>query len=274
MSKRMRFAMFLAAFVALNSLVLLSVTASPDGPSLGYSDTPKLPDSKWRVHDGTRPQPRVVVPGTASTPQLPGKPPGDAVVLFDGTDLSQWTGRDGKASWKIENGFMEVNGTGDIQTRKHFGDCQLHIEWATPTRIEGQSQGRGNSGVFLFGRYEIQVLDSHDNPSYPDGQAAAIYGQKPPLVNSSRPPGSWQVYDIIFQAPRFDGKTLVQKARVTVIHNGVVVHHAQEFIGSTAHQRVAEYTPHEPRGPIKLQDHQNPVRFRNIWVRKLTPYDG
>ena len=172
-----------------------------------YDDTPMLPGGKWRVHDGDRPQPRVVDPG--STPDAPGRPPSDAVVLFDGTDLSGWVGRDGEAQWKVENGYMEVvGGTGNILSREHFGDCQLHLEWAEPAEVRGDSQGRGNSGVFLMDKYEIQVLDGYDNPTYADGQCGAIYGQYPPLVNPCRPPGEWQSYDIVFEAPRWnaDGK--------------------------------------------------------------------
>jgi hypothetical protein len=168
---------------------------------------------------------------------------------------------------------MEVNGTGDIRTRQEFGDCQLHIEWATPKPPSGTSQGSGNSGVFLMGRYEIQVLNSHDNKTYPDGQAAAVYGQSPPLVNASREPGAWQTYDIIFTAPRFRDGELLQPARVTVIHNGVLVHHAKEILGSTAHRTAPAYQPHGPTGPLVLQDHGNPIRFRNIWIRRLEDYD-
>ena len=238
--------------------------------SVGYNDTPEIPGGTWRVHDGDRPQPRVVTPGGAA-----GSPPSDAVVLFDGSDLDQWTGRDGNAAaWKVENGYMEVNGTGDISTRAHFGDCQLHLEWATPEEVAGDSQGRGNSGVFLLGLYEIQVLDSFDNRTYADGSASAIYGQYPPLVNASRGPGAWQSYDIVFEAPAWDGDRLVRGAHITVIHNGIVVHNRQEAVGPTGHRDLANYdTPHAVTGPLELQDHGNPVRFRNIWIRRLTAYD-
>ncbi len=238
--------------------------------SIGYSDTSVIPGSKWRVHDGDRPQPRSVTPGGAS-----GSPPSDAVVLFDGSDLTQWIGRDGSdAAWKVESGYMEVNGTGDISTRAHFGDCQLHLEWATPEEVVGDSQGRGNSGVFLLGLYEIQVLDSFDNRTYADGSASSIYGQYPPLVNASRGPGEWQSYDIVFEAPAWDGDRLVKGAYLTVIHNGIVVHHRQRAVGPTGHRDLANYdTPHAVTGPLQLQDHGNPVRFRNIWMRRLTGYD-
>ena len=243
-------------------------------PKVGYNDGPVLPNSKWRVHDGNRPQPVVVTPGTASTAERAGTAPSDAIVLFDGKDLSAWKGGKGPARWKVENGYMEVNKTGGIRTAQEFGDCQLHIEFATPAEVVGDSQGRGNSGVFLMGRYEVQVLDSYKNATYPDGQAAALYGQTPPLVNASRPPGAWQTYDIIFEAPRFDGDKLLRPGYMTVIHNGVVVHHRRELIGGTTHRRLAKYTPHPPAGPIQLQDHGNPTRFRNIWVRPLRDYDA
>lgn len=250
----------------IKSLILLSlltwcgVVYVNDG--VGYEDTPFLPGGKWRVHDKNRPVPEVVAT------RGHGAPPSDAIVLFDGTDLSAWTGNGGEARWKIEDGAMMVNGTGGIQTREHFGDCQLHLEWASPERVEGDSQGRGNSGVFLMGKYEIQVLDSFENRSYADGQASAMYGQFPPLVNATRGPGQWQAYDIIFRAPRFEDGKLASPARVTVLHNGVLVHDAREFLGATTHRKVAQYSPHG-EGPIGLQDHGNPVRFRNIWIRRL-----
>jgi len=231
--------------------------------SPGYDDTPFLPGGEWRVHDRRRPRAPVVTPGSG------GAPPSDAIVLFDGRDLSKWTGRDGDARWKIADGAMEVNGTGDIETRESFGDCQLHVEWATPAVVQKESQGRGNSGVFLMGRYEVQVLDSFENPSYADGEAAALYGQRPPLVNASRRPGEWQTYDILWRAPRFEGDRLVSPATITVLHNGVAVHHAVEPIGATTHRAVAQYSPHPAKGPIRLQDHGDPVRYRNIWVRPM-----
>jgi len=233
----------------------------------GYDDTPYLPDGRWRVHDKARPRPEVVTPGTGTAA------PSDAIVLFDGTNLAEWkAGNGSEARWKLtDNGAMEVNGTGDIQTRREFGDVQLHLEWRTPPAIQGESQGRGNSGVFLMGRYEVQVLDSHENQSYADGQAAAMYGQRPPDVNASRPAGEWQTYDILFRAPRFEAESgeVLEPALVTVFHNGVCVHHAQPFIGSTTHKRVGTYTPHGETGSLRLQDHGNPVRFRNVWVREL-----
>ena len=243
-------------------------------PPVGYDDTPMLPGDKWRVHDGNRPQPRVVTPPTASTQEQAGAPPCDATVLFDGTDLSKWQGRDGDAQWKIENDHMEVvRGTGNIQTKDEFGDCHLHVEWAAPAEVKGDSQGRGNSGVFLMGLYEIQVLDGYDNPTYADGITAAIYGQYPPLVNACRKPGEWQTYDIFFVVPRFDGDKLVSPAYLTVIHNGLPVHIHQEAMGPTGHKTVSSYKPQPATGPVSLQDHGDPVRYRNIWIRPLTDYD-
>jgi hypothetical protein len=241
---------------------------------VGYDDTPVIPGSTFKVHDGTRPQPRAVTPSTPSTQERPGQPPSDAVILFDGRDLSDWTGRDGAARWRVENGYMEVApGTGNIATREQFGDCQLHIEWAAPAAVKGESQGRGNSGVFLMGRYEIQVLDCYENPTYADGTTGAIYGQYPPLVNACRKPGEWQTYDILWEGPRFDGEKLVRPAHVTVILNGVVLHHHAELQGGTQHRQLASYAPHPEVGPLELQDHGDLVRFRNIWYRPLKGYD-
>jgi hypothetical protein len=242
--------------------------------NIGYDDTPVIPGTRWRVHDGTRPQPRVIDPGTASTPESPGRPPSDAISLFDGRDAGKWTGRDGRFSWKVENGYMEVvPGAGDVQTTEEFGDCQLHLEWAAPTVVKGESQGRGNSGVFLMGAYEIQVLDCFDNPTYPDGTTSAIYGQYPPLVNACRRPGEWQTYDIIWLGPRFDGEQIVRPAYVTILHNGVLVHHSTALNGRTNHRQLGTYAPHPPVGPLRLQDHGDLVRFRNIWYRPLKGYD-
>ena len=232
--------------------------------SMSFGQNP----ADFTIHDRNRPAPKVVDPGGAS------KPPSDAVVLFDGKDLSPWKSqKDGApARWKVENGYMEVaKGTGGIETAQSFGDCQLHIEWASPAPGVGQDQDRGNSGVFFIGgQYEVQVLDSYQSATYPDGQAAALYGQYPPLVNASRPPGEWQTYDIVFRGPRFDGEgKLLRPARVTVLHNGVLVQDAVELTGPTAHKSRPPYKAHAPKGPISLQDHSHPVRFRNIWVREL-----
>lgn len=249
---------------AVTLLAALSVTCLAQG--VGYEDTPVIPGTQWRVHDKARPNPPVVEPGPFAALEAPK----DAIILFDGTDLSKWTGRKDKASWKVENGYMEVTRTGDIRTRDTFGDIQLHLEFATPSEVKGSSQGRGNSGLFLMGMYEVQILDSYKNRSYADGQCGALYGQHPPLRNACRAPGEWQTYDVVFRAPRFaeDGK-LISPARVTVIHNGVVVQNNQDFMGPTRHRATTSYKKHAPTGPIKLQDHGNPMRFRNIWVRKL-----
>ena len=237
--------------------------------ALGYDDTPQIPGSQYRVHDIARPAPRIITPGTA------GSAPSDAIVLFDGTDLSGWQSLDGSdAKWQVEGGVLQVTPkTGDIQTREEFGDCQLHVEWAAPAEVRGDSQGRGNSGVFLMGRYEIQVLDCYDNPTYADGTTGALYGQFPPLVNACRKPGEWQSYDIIWEGPRFDGDQLVKPARVTVLLNGVLLHHGKELLGLTNHRVGPEYKPHGPAGPLRLQDHGDPMRFRNIWYRPLRGYD-
>lgn len=255
--------------LTIGSASLLVSAAS--GQGVGYDDTPQIPGQEWRVHDINRPNPPVVDPGPAATIT---PAPGDAVVLFDGSGLDAWQhGEDKTAEWKIlpDLHAMEVKaGSGDLITRESFGDVQLHLEFATPVKVEGESQQRGNSGVFFFGRYEIQILDSYENKTYADGQAGAVYGQFPPLVNASRKPGEWQTFDIIFEAPRFgDDGAVLRPAYVTVIHNGVVVQNHRALIGPTQHRTVATYAAHEPTGQIKLQDHGNPMRFRNIWVRPL-----
>jgi len=223
----------------------------------------------WSVHDPNRPQPRVVAPGPAGPP-VP--PPADAVVLFDGKDLGHWTDAKGQpARWKVENGYMEVvDKAGGIRTARGFGDCQLHVEWMAPEPAKGKDQDRGNSGVFLMDTYEVQVLDCYGNTTYADGMTAALYGQHPPLVNACRPPGEWQTYDIVFHRPRFDkdGKVLAP-ARMTVFHNGLLVHECAALTGPTAHKARPPYKMHADRLPISLQDHGHPVRFRNIWIRDL-----
>lgn len=237
---------------------------------------PAQVDTRWKIHDPNRPVPPVIEPGTASTQQTPGRAPSDAVVLFDGKDLSQWAATDnGPAKWKVENGYFEVvPKTGYIHTREAFGDCQLHVEFAEPNPPKGESQGRGNSGVFLQGLYETQVLDSYQNKTYADGQAAASYGQYPPLVNASRPPGNWQIYDIVFHGPRFDASgKLTRPARETVFHNGVLVQDNVELTGPTAHGERPPYKATPEKLPLALQDHGDPVRYRNIWIRELKSND-
>jgi hypothetical protein len=224
---------------------------------------------KWAIHDESRPRPPIVDPGPAAAP-VPA--PSDAVVLFDGRDLSKWvTGKDEPAKWKVENGYMEVvKGTGSIRTKEGFGDCQLHVEWASPVVVIGSGQGRGNSGVFLMDTYEVQILDCYDNITYADGMTAAIYGQYPPLVNACRKPGEWQTYDIVFHAPRFDpaGKFL-RPARLTVFHNGILVQDNEKLTGPTAHRARPPYEAHAETLPLSLQDHGHAVRFRNVWIRHL-----
>lgn len=231
-------------------------------------DTPLLPDSKYRVHDPDRPTPAAVTPGETTVSDTP---PTDATVLFDGTDLDRWEAVDGGAAdWRINDGALEVvPGTGDIRTTTAIGDCQLHVEWAAPGVVEGSGQGRGNSGVFLMERYEVQVLDCYENDTYPDGYVGAIYGQQPPLVNAARPPGEWQHYDILWEGPRFENGECIRPARITVLHNGVAVHVGTRLHGPTAHNAVREYEPHPPEAPLRLQDHGDRVRFRNIWYRPL-----
>jgi hypothetical protein len=229
-------------------------------------------DPGYPIHDRDRPQPAVVDPGIASSQSAPGRPPADAVVLFGGRDLAQWRHQDGSApKWKLGDGFFEVvPGSGYLYTRAAFGDCQLHVEFAEPDPPSGDDQDRGNSGVFLQGLYEVQVLDSYKSPTYPDGQAAAVYGQFPPLVNASRPPGIWQSYDIVFRGPRFDATGhLTRPARMTVLHNGVLVQDDVELTGPTGHHQRPPYTAGPTQLPLALQDHGAPVRYRNIWIRAL-----
>lgn len=224
---------------------------------------------EWDVHDMKRPRPKVVAP---PPPGEPAKPPAGAIVLFDGKDLSAWEHAGGKAAaWKVESGYMEVTPkSGTLQTKRGFGSCELHIEFCTPAKVEGNGQGRGNSGIHLMSKYEVQVLDSYENETYADGQCAAIYGQSPPLVNVCRKPGEWQTYDILFHAPVFDAEGKVtKKARVTVKQNGVLVQDNTEIQGETAHKKRGVYTKHADTSPITLQDHGNPMRFRNIWLVEL-----
>ena len=231
------------------------------------------PEMEYPIHSHERPQPPIIDPGTPSTQEQPGEPPSDAIVLFrEPEDLENWSSMDGSdAKWVAEDGYMEaVKGAGYVKTRDGFGDCQLHVEWATPLPVIGKGQGRGNSGVFLMGMYEVQVLDSYQNTTYPDGQAAALYGQYPPLVNASRAPREWQMYDVVFHRPRFDENgELMKPATVTVFHNGVLVQDHVTLTGPTANKARPPYQAHPDKLPLSLQDHGNPVRFRNIWIRPL-----
>lgn len=222
----------------------------------------------YPIHSMARPQPKVISPGRSAADA-----PSDATILFNGKDLSAWQGDSAKpAPWIVQDGYVEVKPeSGGIQTRASFGDCQLHIEWSAPTPASGEGQERGNSGVFFGGgRYEVQVLDSYRNETYPDGQAGSMFGQYPPLVNPARPPGEWQSYDIVFHQPKFsaDGK-MTSPARATVIMNGVVVQDNVSLTGPTAYQHRPPYEKHADRLPIVLQDHGMKVRFRNIWIRDL-----
>ena len=231
------------------------------------------PDPNWLDHDRARPQPPAITPATPSVQDQAGKAPSDAEVLFDGQDLSKWAAMDGSPTkWIMKDGYMEcARGSGYIRTMQNFGDCQLHVEWATPVPAEGAGQGRGNSGVFLgLDRYEIQVLDSYQSTTYADGSAGSLYGQYPPLVNACLAPGQWQSYDIIYSAPRFDDQgKLLSPTRVTVFQNGVLIQNNVDLTGPTSWLERAPYQPHPEKQPISLQDHGNPVRYRNIWVREL-----
>jgi hypothetical protein len=260
--------MRLLPLLLLPAAIVIAAEPAAPAPAAAPKPAPRLtPGGKWPVHSMDRPQPRVVTPPGFSTADAAGAPPSDAIVLFDGKDLSKWAGRaskenpeDNAAKWKVENGYFEiVPGTGTIKTREKFaGDQQWHIEWATPSVVKGNSQGRGNSGVFIGGFPEVQVLDSFENPTYPDGSAAGLYGQYPPMVNASRKPGEWQTYDIIIERQRKNEKGEVEKkARISVIHNGVVVQWGRE-LNSGAQE-----------SDLTLQDHSNPVRYRNIWVRRI-----
>lgn len=232
--------------------------------SLSAFAQPRTGDPK--LSEYYEPVPAVVTPGKTSQ-----DPPSDAIVLFNGKDFSAWKGDRGEIKWTIADGAMTVvGGTGGISTKEGFGDCQLHIEWRTPAVVKGDGQGRGNSGIFLMGKYELQVLDNYNNKTYVNGQAGSIYKQLVPLVNACRPPGEWQTYDIIFTAPRFyENGTLKSQARITVLHNGVLVQNNAALWGSTEYIGSPEYKKHSDAEPISLQDHGNPVSYRNIWIRKL-----
>ncbi len=282
MSKTFKAAVLAAAVLlalgAQSSAAQTPAAAPRVNHDLGFDDTPMLPGLPYHVHDYKRPHPPVVTP--ASTP---GGAPSDAIVLFDGKDASKWmahqssitrAGGSGNVEWKVADGYMEaVPKTGDAATKEKFGDCQLHIEWAAPAQPQGNSQARGNSGVLLMGRYEVQVLDTYNNPTYADGQAAAIYGQWPPLANVARKPGEWQTYDIVFEAPKFEGEKLVKPAYITVFWNGVMVHNRQPSMGPMVYRQVAHYEPQPAEDSLVLQNHNSMVRYRNIWIRKLGQYD-
>ena len=219
----------------------------------GYKDTPKLPWCQWLVHDPDRPAPKQVDPGKAGPPA---PVPADAVVLFDGKDMSKWNAA---GDWKVADGCL-VAGDGAFATKESFGAMQLHLEWMAPAGFEGPWYNRGNNGVMLMGLFEIQIFDSYNEKIYPDGQCGAIYGQTPPLVNVTRPPGEWQTYDIVFHRPRFDKDgRLLSPARMTIFHNNILVHDCDALTGPTAHKARPPYAVHADKLPISLQDHGNPV---------------
>jgi hypothetical protein len=243
-----------------------------DGSPVGS----QLPGQKWLAHDRNRPQPRKVTPGQPiPTPSAPS----DAIVLFDGKDLSKWSGggRGGGVSeprWKVVDGHMEMSG--GLVTKESFGDVQLHLEWMIPPVNDPARVGqqRGNSGVLFMGIYEVQVLSSYDNPTYPDGGAGGIYGLYPPMVNPCLPEGQWNTYDFVFEAPQFEEEKLVKPAFITLFFNGLVAHNRAQLLGATARNPIASYTPHAPELPLTLQGHVGPAWYRNVWIRRLKGYDA
>lgn len=250
-------------------LILIAGGSLIAAANLG-AEPPLIPGTPYRVHDNDRPQPRVIE--TAGAVAV--KPPSDAVVLFDGSNSDAWVSVKGDESpWEVRDGVMVAKAS-DIRTKEEFGAVQLHFEWRLPAGRKVNGQSGGNSGVFLMGRYEVQVLQSHNNKTYPDGQATALYGQLPPLVNATSPQGEWNSYGITFTPPVYEGEKVVTPAKVTVIHNGVVVQNGESFIGTTTHQKLASYPAKHPEtGPLRLQFHGDPVEFRNIWVRPLGERD-
>jgi hypothetical protein len=254
-------------------LVAASLLAVALAGLLQVAAAPPQPQFRYPVHDMARPQPVAVDPGRASCGDAVGRAPSDAIVLFDGTDLSKWRSGRGEARWEVVDGAMRVRpGSGDLSTRDAFGDCQFHIEWMVPKALVPAGQAGANSGVFLMNQYEVQILQSFGNDTYPDGMAGSLYGQYPPMVNACRPQGEWNTYDIVFRGPRFnEAGELLQAATVTVLFNGVLVQDHAEFLGTTVHAARAAYRAHPEALPIRLQDHGDPILFRNIWVRPLPP---
>jgi hypothetical protein len=253
---------FSAVGLAFHSFAADLAHAQDGSGVYGYKDTPKLPWCQWLVHDPDRPNPKRVSPGKTSGPA---SVPEDAIVLFDGRDTSKW---DALGDWKVEDGCL-VSGNSQCTTRQSFGDIQLHLEWMAPAKFDGPWYNRGNNGVLLMGLYEIQIFDSYNEKIYPDGACGAIYGQTPPYVNVTQPPGEWQSYDIAFKAPRFEGEKLIAPAMVTVFQNGVLILLNEEIHGTTGHRIVPEYKPKLSQGPVAFGGHGCPVRFRNIWLRQL-----
>lgn len=252
------------AILALAGPIGLSadLVQSKDGSGVpGYKDTPILPWCNFHKHDPDRPLPPVVTPGQPSFDGA--KAPSDALVLFDGEDLSLWE----PCSWKLVDGAMEAT-SGDLTTKASFGSCQLHVEWRTPNPPQGDPMNRGNSGVFFMSQYELQIFESSTEKIYADGMAGALYGETPPLVNACRKPGEWQSFDVVFEAPIFQGNQTTRPATITVFHNGLLIQDHTEIRGPCAHRDIAPYKPHGPL-PLKLQAHGSPVQFRNIWIRPL-----
>ena len=259
--------LFLSVIGAPSAELLVKKTGT--GTIIGYKDTPMLPGTggKYHIHDPDRPAPKPVTPGRPSAEKRAGSAPSDAIVLFDGDDLAAWR----PSSWKVQDGYVEI-GPGSLETKQPFGDCQVHVEWMSPTVVADHLMSRGNSGVLLMGRYEIQIFDSfpgHADHIYPDGQAASLYGQTPPLVNACRRPGEWQSFDIVFTAPEFKDGKVSRRGVVTMFHNGVLVHLNEAIAGPMAHREIAPYEAHAAKLPLVLQGHGSPVRFRNIWIRPL-----
>ncbi|WP_035602263.1 DUF1080 domain-containing protein [Haloferula sp. BvORR071] len=235
-----------------------------EGPGIDPG-TPQIPGTPWKVHDGSRPQPPVVENAGA----VEVKPPADAKVLFDGKSLDAWVNSEGKPMWPVKDGGFTAS-PGMLTTKDKFGPVQVHIEWRVPPGRPVKGQGGGNSGIFLMGLYEVQILQSHDNPTYADGTAGALYGQSPPLVNAIRPQGEWQSYEILFTPPKLDGGKVTEPAVATVLVNGIVVQNARKLIGPTQYRQLAKYPDNHPEtGPIALQFHGDPIEFRNIWVRPI-----
>ncbi|MCY2953837.1 MAG: DUF1080 domain-containing protein [Planctomycetota bacterium] len=254
---------FLVGLFELRCCAAELVHAKDGSGVYGYDDTPELPWCGYRVHDANRPLPKRVDVGPG--PEKPAVAPADAIVLFDGKDLSKWQ----KSDWRIVDSWVEAV-SGGLTTKEAFGDCQIHVEWMGPANFQGPWYNQGNNGVFLMGLYEIQIFDSLKEKIYPDGMAGAIYGQTPPLVNACRPGGQWQSFDIVFTTPVFEGEKLIKPARVTILHNGVLVQNNEEIRGDTLHRDFKGYSHKQSTGPLVLSGHDCPVRFRNIWVRPLS----
>jgi hypothetical protein len=261
--------MMKTTLIAFGLTTIFCVTAlNVNAEEPGYTDTPLIPGSSWRVHDQARPQPKIVEPGSGD---IGATPPADAVVLFDGKNLNKWARTDGNPIGDgIKNGAFDIVATGQLRTKEEFGDFQLHIEWRTPELKEGfDRMNQGNSGVLVMGGFEVQIIESKKSYIYGDGNAGAIYGQFPPLVNPARGPMEWQSFDIFFTAPKFDGQTRKSPPFITLIYNGVLVQHHQQILGTAVHRDVPGQYPAVEKGPLVLQDHHSPVEFRNIWIRPL-----